>query len=232
MSGKIVPFVPRHARASRGSPSSRDDGRGTSDGHAPSGQLSENHCIARSSRRTWMSAPDSIAVSFLPSSKARELTVESSIPSSAAYERATVSKCSMLDMTGISVNLPRLSTAILPGARIVGSGYITDMEPTEILAWVDARKKALGIKSDAAVGKKCGHPDVVRNMRRGLSSPKLPALRALAKALGEPPAGLFDMPQQRTGLPSLDEMEAERQELLRQAEELRITIDVLRKRAS
>ena len=136
----------------------------------------------------------------------------------------------MLDMTTVSVVLPRKSTVILPRVGSVASGYITGMEPTEILAWVDERKVALGIKSDAKVGKMCGHPDVVRNMRRGLSSPKLPALRALAKALGEPPADLFHVPDGKTALPTLDEMEAERLEHLRQAEALRITIDVLRAR--
>lgn len=230
MAGKVIPFVrPGHVRAPADSAGS-GWGRGTPAGHSASGQWSENHCIALSSRRTWMSAPDSMAESFLPSSKARELTVERPTPSCSAYVRATTSKCSMLDMAPISVILPRKSTAILPNAPSTRPGYITGMELSEILAWVDFRKAALGIKSDAAVSKKAGHPDVIRNMRRGLSRPKTAALRDLAKVLGNPPPGLFDEPSRSTGLPTIEEMEAELVALRRQAEELEITINVLRAR--
>ena len=49
-------------------------GRGTSAGHvALASQLSDSHCIARSYRVTWMSAPFSMAPSFFESPKSRQL---------------------------------------------------------------------------------------------------------------------------------------------------------------
>lgn len=56
-----------------------------SSGHAsPSGQLSENHCIAVIARVSVRSAPLSIADSFLLSSKTRELIVVTLMPVAAA----------------------------------------------------------------------------------------------------------------------------------------------------
>ena len=61
------------------------EGRATSVGQiALAGQFSENQFMVFSKRRTWMSAPNSIAASFLVSPSARQLTVERSMPSAAA----------------------------------------------------------------------------------------------------------------------------------------------------
>lgn len=159
------PKARRHARASSDAPAAASEGRGTSEGHGPSGQLSENHCIARSSRRTCISAPPSIAVNFLPSSKARELTVVSETPSNAAYARATVSSASMLAIPQISVNLPGKSTAILPDARVVGSGHSTGMDWRPLITLIDKALAAKKLSADRA-SREAGHPDAIRNMRR------------------------------------------------------------------
>ncbi len=159
-----------HVRASAGARA----GRTTPDGHGPSGQLSENHCIARSSRRTWMSAPPSIADSFLPSSKARELTVERPTPSMSAYARATASNCSIESMLPISVNLPDKSTAILPDAMAVGSGHLTEMTETDwtaVLSNIEARLKTLRMSPHAA-SKRAGHLDAIRNLERSIERGK------------------------------------------------------------
>jgi hypothetical protein len=103
------------------------------------------------------------------------------------------------------------------------------MEVPEILEWVDRRQRELKLK-DAATSRKAGHPDVIRNMRRGLSRPKTAALRALAQVLGDPPPGLFDEPSGPAAFPMLAEMEAEREKLLQEAEALRITIETLKAR--
>lgn len=56
-------------------------GRGTSAGHvALASQLSDSHCIARSYRVTWMSAPFSMAPSFFESPNSRQLSVTSFSP--------------------------------------------------------------------------------------------------------------------------------------------------------
>lgn len=53
-------------------------GRAMPDGQSRfDGQWSENHCMVFSRRRTWISAPASIAASFFVSPSARQLTVES-----------------------------------------------------------------------------------------------------------------------------------------------------------
>jgi hypothetical protein len=179
--GTIVRF-PHHAMASV------DDraGLGTSDGQGASGQLSENQRRAPSSRRTCMSAPPASAPSFLPSSKARELTVVSSICSIAAYSRATMRSCSIPVMDAISVNLPGKSTAILPDAQIVDSGQITGMNLTVLLRNIENRLTVLDISADAA-SRKAGRPDAIRNLRRAVREGKggmtIQTLAALAKAL-------------------------------------------------
>lgn len=136
----------------------------------------------------------------------------------------------MPDMPQLSVSLPRLSTVNLPRARKCGSGYPTAMDRQEILAWIDARKKVRGIKADSKVAKEAGHPDVIRNIRRGISMPKMPALKALAKVLGDPPPGLFDFTEPKSEFPTIEEMQAERDEYLRRADDLRIAIEVLQAR--
>jgi hypothetical protein len=191
--GKIIRFPRRHSAASAGS-AFEALGRGTSVGHGAAGQCSENQSSARSSRRTWMSAPPSIAASFLPSSKARELTVVSGMPSSAAYARATDSKCSMLLIPEISVNLPGLSTAILPDAKSVGSGHLTGMDLTAVLSNIEARLAELD-KSADAVSRAAGKPDAIRNLRRAIKSGKggftMKTLVALARALETSPEALL-----------------------------------------
>lgn len=189
----VIPFDPerRHARAS----APEGIGRGTSAGHSAEGQFSENQSIARSRRRTCMSAPPSIALSFLPSSSARELTVESGTPSMPAYARAMVSNCSMPVMGQISVNLPDKSTVNLPDAQYLDFGHSTGMgTPEKMLARIDERKAVMGLKDDA-IGRRAGHPDCVRNLRRsvergssrGLSDP---IVTAIAAVLGCAPAWL------------------------------------------
>ncbi len=189
--GSVIRFPELHARAS-----GAGSGRGTPDGHLAPGQLSENHCIVRSSRRTCMSAPASIAGSFLVSRSARQDTVEISNPSESAYARATVISCSMPVMTPISVKLLRKSTAILLRDRSVDSSYPTGMELRDVIAWVDARQSALGL-SDRQAEKRANSPSLIQNMRKTLkkgqgSLPKLGSLRALADVLGDPPPDLFE----------------------------------------
>lgn len=226
--GEVIRF-PVHAAVS---PTARQgDGRGTDDGQLSlSGQLSENHCIARSSRRTWMSAPDSIAANFLPSSKTRELTVDSPTRSISEYARATASSCSIPFMTPLSVCVPKKSTVVLPKAKILGAGYSTGMEVSEILEWIERRLVAKDISAARASTLAVGHPDAIRNMQRGFGKPKIETLQRLAEVLGDPPAGLLygralDAPQ--STLPSLDVLRADLEKAKREVERLQITIETL-----
>lgn len=188
--GDVVEFR-RHADASIGA----DDGFGrrTPSGQDTSGQLSENHCIVRSSRRTCMSAPFSMASSFLVSPKARQLTVDKLISCARAYARATWSNCSVPVMHGISVNLPDMSTAILPDALAVDTGSITAMDAKVILRNIDACLLAQR-RTEHKVSKDAGHPDAIRNLRRAVARGKarvsLPMLQAIAKTLKTTPAEL------------------------------------------
>lgn len=155
-----------------GDPSTRaGTGLGTSAGQSPAGQLSENHRIARSKRPTLISAPSSSALSFLPSSSARELTVESGTPSKEAYARATVRSCSMPDMRPISVSLPVLSTVKLPDAPFVSSGHSTGMNDKLLLANIERLMKVQGVTADA-VSRKAKRPDAIRNLRRRVQGEK------------------------------------------------------------
>jgi hypothetical protein len=189
----VVLSFPGHALTS--ATSGVKGGLGIASGQGVSGQLSENHCKVRSSRLTWMSAPRSIAGSFLVSPVDRQLTVDKSNRVASAYARATASKWSMPDMQGISVILPNKSTVFLQRAVSVNSGYITGMELKEIVAWVDERKAAKGIRSDLEVERGSGAKWAVQNMRKGLKTgkfvPKVGTLEKLANFLGEPPARLF-----------------------------------------
>lgn len=104
------------------------------------------------------------------------------------------------------------------------------MEPDTILAWIDDRKRALGIKSDAKVEKLAKRPDAIRNLRRGRSMPKIQTLRALETVLGNPPEGLFDQPVAAGSMPSIEELEAELAYHQDCTEKLKITLAVLRGR--
>jgi transcriptional regulator with XRE-family HTH domain len=214
-----------HADASAGA----GKGRGTPSGQAaPAGQLSENHCIVLSSRRTWMSAPPVNAPSFLVSPSARQLTVDKSKRSLSAYARATISSCSIPVISGLSVDLPEMSTAILPDAPELAGGYFTAMDREQLLAWIEAGLKAKNLKADRAA-KLAGHPDMIRNLRRGVSIPKIGALRALARIIGDPPPGLFETQERHP--PTLEELRAERDEFRRKADELDLVITILERRA-
>lgn len=221
--GKVIKgrFRRRHARASQVMAHGRDTFEGQS---TDAGQWSENHCIVFSKRLTWMSAPRSSAPSFFVSPKARQLTVERSMPSIAAYARAVMRSSSMPFMQSISVKLPLMSTVILPEATIGNSSYITGMGNDEIMQWIEPRLKARKISANRA-SKEAGVPDAIRNIKRGLSKPKIETLWALAKVLGEPPPGLFERVADplSSPLPTLDDLRAER-------ERLDITISVLEAR--
>lgn len=163
----VLEFPKRHVRTSRDSGDGATDGvgRNTVSGQSPAGQLSENHCSARSKRRDWMSAPASMAPSFFPSSKARELTVVSETPASSAYARATVRSSSIPAILRLSVNLPDKSTAILPNAQAAGSGHSTGMDWKPLLALIDEHLDRKGW-SDHRASLEAGHVDAIRNMRR------------------------------------------------------------------
>lgn len=182
-------------------------GRGTSDGQGASGQWTENHVIASSRRRVWISAPHSIAASFLPSLSARVDTVDSASPSICEYARATVRRCSIPVMTEISVILPRMSTAILPKAKIVPFGYPTSMGRDELLQWIKDRLLATKL-SESKASKMAGHRDALRNFRLGKANPKIETWKALAKVLKAPFPGLDEDDIAPTGakLPTLEKL--------------------------
>lgn len=140
-------------------------------------------------RLTLISAPHSSAASFLPSFKARELTVVRGTPSSSAYRRATFKSESIPDMLGISVSLPVKSTAILPDAQLYKAGHSTGMDLTVVLENIErllkVRKLSAHKASDLA-----GKPDAIRNIKRKIeggiqgNSLAIETLDALAKVLG------------------------------------------------
>jgi transcriptional regulator with XRE-family HTH domain len=165
-------------------------GRGTSEGQSPpAGQCFENHSSARSSRRTLISAPPSSAANFLPSSSARDDTVESGTPSNSPYRRAIVSSWSISDMSEISVNLPVLSTAILPDARIRLCGHSTGMDLATIYDNIQRLLRAKKLSANKA-SLLAGKPDAIRNIQRKLSGEikghgvTVDVLAAIAKVLG------------------------------------------------
>lgn len=101
----------------------------------------------------------------------------------------------MSDISSVLVKLPDLSMAILPRETVGAVGYITGMELAEVLAWINARLKALGRKDEWAE-KQAGHPYAIRNIRKTVknghgSIPKTSTLADLAEVLGEAPAGLL-----------------------------------------
>lgn len=177
-----VVWLDHYARAP-----SQGTGRGTSSGQSPSGQFSENQRSARSKRPTVKSDPVSSAPSFLPSLKARELTVDKGMRSISAYRRATVSSCSIPDITDISVNVPVLSTAILPDAQNSRSGQSTGMDLAVVLQNIE-RLLELKQRSADAVSRAAGVPDAIRNLKRTVrgkikAAPTMRTIAALADEL-------------------------------------------------
>lgn len=158
----ILLRFPHQARAST-------EGRGTSAGQGTAGQFSENQRIVRSSRLTWMSAPASMARSFLVSPSARQLTVERSRSLATAYACATASSCSMPDMTAISVKLPSKSTGILPQEVDNRSGYTTGMEPYELLELIE-REHAKGRKYAAMEREAEVPPGSIQNLKKSVKN--------------------------------------------------------------
>lgn len=214
-----VVWLKDHARAS-----AMTTGLGTSEGHSPSGQWSENQRSAFSRRPTLMSAPSSSALSFFPSSKARELTVESGTPSMSPYARATRSNCSMPDIRGISVSLPVLSTAILPGAPALTSGHPTGMEPKIVLENILRLLLEKGRKSDE-VSRSAGHPDAIRNFQRkvlagGRGSLRADTLDAIARQLDVSTDQLTRPAKAPVAVLSLEYLMAQRDLLNRQIADL------------
>lgn len=216
MGGIVIAFPKRgHSAAS----TADGAGRGMSDGQSALGQWSENHCIVLSSRRTLMSAPPSIAPSFLESPSARQLTADKASRSASAYVRATVSNFSMPVMPETSVKLLRKSTAFLLRDAPFHSGYLTGMELKDILAWIDERLAANKL-SDTKAEKRAKTPSLIQNIRKSVkndygSLPKGSSLAALAKVLGNPPAGLLEpikplgRPSSKSDLSDLEELRAE-----------------------
>ncbi len=100
-------------------------------------------------------------------------------------------------MPPVSVNLPVLSTAILPGAENLYSGHLTGMELDVLkvlLANLERLMKERGLSADA-LSRRAGVPDAIRNLRRAIESGKggttLRTLAALAKVLNTTPAALL-----------------------------------------
>lgn len=236
----VVVWVPEdHWQTSR-------EGRGTPSGHSlPDGQFSENQIIVFSSRRTCMSAPRSSAPNFLVSPNARQLTVDSSMPSMSAYACATERSWSIPVMTEISVNLPHQSRVMLPHASFLTSGYSTAMKTkenirAELLKWVAAGLTSKKLKP-AAAEKKAGHPSAIRNLRSGKSDIWRPdIIHDFAMVFGPPPSSVFDSTSTQSppaepdaNLPPsiesmITKMEAEAAASERQAEESRARAEELR----
>jgi hypothetical protein len=124
----------------------------------------------------------------------------------------------MPDISSVSVELPHVSTEILPDARQFRFGHTTAMELAQILALIDQRVdelKAAGDTrklSDHAISKAAGANDAIRNMRRGISTPKAKALTAIGKYLG---INLLADPAAGKLTPGPDEMALLRDELKR-----------------
>lgn len=116
-----------------------------------------------------MSAPASIAASFFVSPSARQLTVESSMPSAAAYAFATVSSESSVAMPVMNGNFTDFvngNVTVSPsgddGRHCVGMDSLK-----KIVARIDRRLKALGLK-DAPASRAAKLSDsTIRNLRRG-----------------------------------------------------------------
>lgn len=223
MGGVVLRFPKRgHSAAS-----TKDGaGRGMSAGQSASGQWSENHCIVLSSRRTLMPAPASMAAIFLPSLKARELTVDKATPSASAYARATESSCSMPFMPTLSVNIPGKSTAKLPGALPGNPGHSTDMDIGDLLQRIEQRLDVLKLSADDAA-RQAGVPDAIRNIRRavdkGKGGPTARTLAALAKVLQTTPAWLMGSQEPINGL-DLDHLLQKRETLLDEVARVQLAI--------
>lgn len=220
--GTVIRF-PRHSAASL---TSAGAGRGTSDGHGASGQCAENQRIPCSRRLTPMPAPHSSAVSFLPSLKARVLTVANASCFSCEYLRATVRSWSMPVMEDISAILPQVSTVILPKAKNGFFGYPADMDRGQLLEWIDRRLKATG-HNDSSASKLAGHTDMIRNIRRDRAMPKIESIRDLAKVLGDPPVELLAAPMPNGQAWTLEELRAHLAAAEKQVHDIKSAISTL-----
>jgi hypothetical protein len=85
-----------------------------------------------------------------------------------------------------------MSTAILPGAFCFDASHPTGMKTlldvARIIQVIQARLKDMGTSEDK-ISRESGHPDAIRNMRRG-HHPKAGVLLALDKVLGFEPGHL------------------------------------------
>lgn len=177
------------------------DGLETSWGQeAVAGQLSENHCIARSKRKTVMlrgeplrRLPDSSVSKVLASSKARKLTVLSGKRSATAKAVATASKDSVTVMRGHSVITPVKSRRKLPDAKMTSVSNIHSMDLRAILSLIETRLEDLNLSADKA-SRLAGKPDAIRNIRRavkrGAGGATAATLAALETALNVEPGTL------------------------------------------
>ncbi|ACL59117.1 hypothetical protein Mnod_4241 [Methylobacterium nodulans ORS 2060] len=94
-----------------------------------------------------------------------------------------------------SVQIPRMSTALLPLANGRVGGHSTAMELREILERIERRLEATGL-SERAASEKAGKPDAIRNLRRALEKDgrqgvSTATLNALAPVLGTTSVWLF-----------------------------------------
>lgn len=129
----------------------------------------------------------------------------------------------MHSCVGGSVELPHLSTVILPVIVDRVAGHTTGMNSPplpEILDRIDQRLKLLG-SNDARASKKAGHPDAIRNMRRAVKNNDsrrgitTATLSDLADALETSPQwlingeGLNGLDQQQRSVPVIGTVGAE-----------------------
>lgn len=114
--------------------------------------------------------------------------------SASLYARATAIKSSMALIPVRSVELPDLSTVILPDAPDNRTGHSTGMELKNILDRVEERLLTLKLSADKA-SKLAGKPDAIRNLRRavkdgGRQGISTDTLKALAEVLETTPGWL------------------------------------------
>ena len=137
----------------------------------------------------------------------------------------------MSDIPPVLVKLPRLSTGFLPNTADVSLGYLTEMTDQDflrkVLAWIDERSAALEL-SDAEICKQAKTPYAIQNIRKAVrnghgSRPKEPTLRALAKVLGNAPAGLLASSE----LSDLDMLRSREAQLQGQLNQIRAAIALI-----
>ena len=140
----------------------------------------------------------------------------------------------MSDMPPVLVKLPHLSTGFLPSPDDYRFGYLTEMDDQgflrAVLAWIDERKTALEM-SDSEICKEANTPYAIQNIRKAVrngygSRPKEPTLRALAKVLGNAPAGLLVSSE----LTDLDRLKAHETDLEGRLGQVRAAIALIEER--